>query len=296
VSARDKPERWRPAPLLPADPAQDAALVFVTAVLCFLACLAVLGALGADRAARGWNADLRGSATVLVRPSGGDSADAAANRAAETLAGVRGVSEARAVQREKAEALVRPWLGEGADLADLPVPRIVAVELDHVRPASAADLRRALEQSGLDAVVDDHSRWTRQIVRGAEVARAGAIAAAALVLLAAAAVIVFATRAGLAARAEVVEVLHLTGAEDRLIAGLFQWRFARLVLVAGVFAALAAALLAALFKLTTDSGGRALAPVAWTDLATLPACPILAAAVAAIAARFTALARLRGIG
>jgi cell division transport system permease protein len=289
-SVAEKTERWRPAPLLPADRAQDAALVFVTAVLCFFACLAVLAALGADRAAHGWMSELKGSATVLVRPSGGDSADAAANRAAEALAGVRGVAEARALERDKAEALVRPWLGEGVDLAGLPVPRLVAVELDRARPASAADLRRSLAAAGLDAAVDDHRRWTREILRGADIARAAAIAAAVLVLLAAAAVIVFATQAGLAARAGVVEVLHLAGAEDRLVADLFGWRFGRLGLVAGAFGGLAAAALAILFKLGAGPAG---VPLAWIDLLVLLASPLAAALIAALAARFTALTRLK---
>ena len=46
--------------------------------------------------------------------------------------------------------------------------------------------------------------------------------------------VAFATRAGLAAQRDVVEVLHLTGAEDRFIAGLFQLRFARVAAVAGL--------------------------------------------------------------
>jgi len=48
-----------------------------------------------------------------------------------------------------------------------------------------------------------------------------------LIAAAAAAVVAFATRAGLAGRRDVVEVLHMTGAEDGFIARLFQVRFAR---------------------------------------------------------------------
>ncbi len=135
--------RWRPAPLLPREPAQDLLLVFVTAVLCFFACLSVVAAIGSDRAARGWASQIRGSATVLVRPGPGETADAAAARAAETLAGVKGVSEAVALEKQKAEALIAPWLGQGAALADLPIPRLVAVEFDPKAPATAADLARA---------------------------------------------------------------------------------------------------------------------------------------------------------
>ena len=281
--------RWRPAPLLPREPAQDALLVFVAMVLCVFACLAAIAALGANRAASGWAAQLKGSATVLVRPVGTESADAAAARAAETLAGVKGVREAAALERRKAEALVEPWLGPGVDLADLPLPRLVTVELDPAAGLKRADLERALKGAGVDAVVDDHSRWIRDIVSAGRIARLAAGGAALLLALAAAAVIAFATRAGLIARRDIVEVLHLTGAEDSFIAGLFQNRLAELAAAAGAAAAILAALIAAAIRLA--GGGEGLTPVlpiAWTDLLAVLPCPIVAALVAAVSARLTA--------
>ena len=281
--------RWRPAPLLPREPAQDLLLVFVAAVLCFFACLAVIAALGADRAAAGWAGQLKGSATVLVRPTSNETADSAAARAAEALAGVKGVSEASALEKSKAEALVEPWLGSGARLADLPLPRIVAVELDPKAPASEAELARALKIAGVDAEIDDHSRWIKDIVSSGQIARIAALVAAVLIALAAAAVIAFATHAGLAARAEIVEVLHLSGAEDRFIIGLFQNRLAELATVAGVLGAAAAAIVAALARVA--GGGEGLTPIlpiAWTDLLAVVPCPLIAAGVAALAARVTA--------
>ncbi len=98
---------WKPAPLMPRSDARDGGLVFVIAVLCFFACTAAVVALAADRAAAGWTSQLKDSATVLVRPKGGETADAAAARAAEALSDVKGVSEARAMEREQAAALLR---------------------------------------------------------------------------------------------------------------------------------------------------------------------------------------------
>ena len=88
--------RWKPGQLLPPRDARDGSLVFVVAVLCFLACLTALAAIASTRAATGWTSQLTGSATVVVRPRASESPDSAAARAAETLSGVQGVSEARA--------------------------------------------------------------------------------------------------------------------------------------------------------------------------------------------------------
>jgi cell division transport system permease protein len=289
------PARWRPASFLPDEDARDPALLFVIGVLCFLACLTALGVLAADRAASGWSGQLRSEATVIVRAQGGETPDAAAARAAEVLAGVAGVSEARALEKEKAYELIRPWLGDvAADLDDLPVPRLVAVGLDRRKPATAATLSAALKGQGLDAVVDDHSVWLKDIRHAAEVVRWTGVVIFLLIAGAAGAVVAYATRAGLAARRDVVEVLHLTGAEDAQIANLFELRFARVAAIAGAAGALTAGGLGAGLRLIGGGDGITPAlPIAWIDLLAVLPCPVLAAIVAAVAARLTARRLIR---
>lgn len=286
--------RWQPAPFLPERESRDTALIFVVTVLCFLACLTALGVIAADRAARGWTGQLTGEATVIVRPSGGETPDAAAARAAEVLAGVPGVSEARALEPAKAYDLIRPWLGDVSDLADLPVPRLVAVTLDDRRPANARTLAQALKTQDVDATVDDHSVWIKDIRRAGGVVRWLGAGVFLLIAGAAGAVIAFATRAGLAARRDVVEVLHLAGARDDYIARLFQVRFARLAGVAGLIGAAGAGMVGAFLRLI--GGGQGLTPalpIAWGDLLALLPCPLLAAVVAAGAAQITAVRLIR---
>lgn len=288
------PQRWRPGPLMPPSDSRDAGLVFVIAVLCFMACLTALGVLAADRAARGWSSQVSGEATVIVRPKANETPDSAAARAAEALAGLPGVVETRALERDKAEALIAPWLGDISDLEDLPIPRLVTVTLDPAKPADAKALDRTLKAQGLDAVVDDHSLWLRDIERAANLTRLVGGTIFALIAAAAAAVVAFATRAGLAARRDVVQVLHLTGAEDRYIARLFQARFAVMAAVAGLIGAAGAAVLGAGLRLA--GGGQGLTPVlpiAWSDLLATVPCPVAAAGVAALAAGVTARSLIR---
>ena len=245
--------------------------------------------LATDRAARGWSDQLAGQATVIVRAKGAETPDSAAARAAEALSGLPGVGEVRALEKEKAEALIAPWLGDTADLDDLPVPRLVAVDLDPKAPATPQSLDKALKAQGLDAVVDDHSIWLKDIQRAAGFARWIGVAVFALIAAAAGAVVAFATRAGLTARHEVVEVLHLAGAENDFIARLFQMRFAKMAALAGLFGAGGAAIMGAILRLM--GGGQGLTPVlpiVWTDLLAVLPCPVAAGLVAAVAARLTA--------
>jgi cell division transport system permease protein len=99
----------------------------------------------------------------------------------------------------------------------------------------------------------------------------------------------------MAAQATVIETLSLNGASDGRIAGLFQRRYGLLAAGAGAAGALAAMLASSLLRLLGGSDGLTPAlPVAWSDILILSPCPLLAATVALVAARFTALARLRG--
>lgn len=290
-------KRLRPVPrpgLLPRDAAGEPWLAVVIAVLCALACLAAVGASAADRAAFGWSGRLRAEATVQVRPRVNETAAVAAGRAAETLAGVAGVAEAEALDRKAAEALLRPWLGD-AVLPDLPIPGLVTVRLDPAAPAGAPALSRALAEAGIDASVDDHSLWRGEVERSARAIAVVSGAAALLTAFAAACAVAWATRAGLAAQRQTVETLSLNGATDGYIAGLFQRRYGLLAAGAGAAGAAGAGLLILLARFVGGTDGLTPAlPLAWGDLLILPPCPALAAAVAVLAARWTALAQLRG--
>jgi cell division transport system permease protein len=107
-------------------------------------------------------------------------------------------------------------------------------------------------------------------------------------------VIAFATRSTLEARRDVVEVLHLSGAEDRFLSGLVQRRFALIAAEAGAVGAVVAALIGAGMKLLGGADGFVpVLPLVWTDLLAAAPAPILAAVIAAIAVRRTAMSILR---
>jgi cell division transport system permease protein len=173
----------------------------------------------------------------------------------------------------------------------------VAVELDKSHPAGARDLERALKAQNIDATVDDHSLWIGDILRAGAITRLAALCLFALTAAAAAAVIAFAARAALAARRDIVEVLHVSGAEDQFIARLVQLRFALLAAASGLVAAVTAAMVAGVARmLGGDSGLAPVLPIAWTDLLVLPICPLAAALIAGAAARLAAMRLLREMG
>jgi len=302
------------APLLPPARDSDRPLFFVVAIIVALACTAAIAARSAWSAADAWTAGLDGAMTVQVRTnpdpstgdpsgnapsssgnSGGNAADMTA-RAESALRSVAGVTSARALTPDDLDALLKPWFGDEGAPAGVPLPILIDVQLDTIAPASAADLASALERAGLDADVDDHESWARDLRRAAGAARTLALSAFALLIAAAIAVTSFATRASLAVRADVVEVLHLVGADDTFIASEFTRRFLGLGVRAGFLGAVLAfaAALAAFFL--TRGGGDDFLPsfrFARLDVIILALTPLVSATVAAFTARETVLRTLK---
>ena len=260
-------------------------------MLCFLACLCAIAALASDRAASGWRRQLGASATVQVRPKAGETASEAAARAAEALAGAKGVTEARALGPrgggEAAGALARR--GQHSKTTCLCRAWSPSISIRAIPPT----LRRSTKRSTPPAWTP---RWTTTAA-GSRMCAAPATlhggprsARCLLFALSAGAMIAFATRATLQARrtGRRWKVLHLAGAEDRFVAGLVQRAIRALGRRRGRRSArwLAAAL-AAFAKLAGGENGLTpVLPLAWIDLLGRPCpCPLLAAGVAAIAVR-----------
>ena len=144
--------------------------------------------------------------------------------------------------------------------------------------------------------MEDHGIWIRRLSVLARSMQACAGLALLMVAGVAAAVIAVATRAGLAARREAIEIVHGLGATDRYIAGRFA---ARATLLAAVGAALGAvvalpilltmAQMAAPFAGQPNDSGNALQdalaalpPALWLAL---PCLPIGAAAIGFVTAQ-----------
>lgn len=283
------------APLLPKEDAREAALFFVVCALCFLAALSGLVARSAYSAADAWTDRVTGQITIRVR---GD--DAATLRAVELVKATPNIISARALDRAESEELLRPWLGPAGVPADLPLPHLIAAE---AAPAAAGAggmgdrLSASLKAANIDATVDDHIVWSKDVKRATDSAGLVALVAVGLLGATGLAVIAFATHATLLARRDIVELLHLTGAKDGFISGLFERRFLMLGVQAGALGALLAFGAAAfiLFVVKQSDQQIWLLPQLSLSLADgliLGVSPLIAGAASMLAAKVTVMRSL----
>lgn len=187
----------------------------LVAAMALLAALALAGAQGAAALAERWQRGAAAAVTVQI-----PQADAARmERALAALRAIPEVAEAQAMSGERLGELLRPWLGA---TPAIPVPGVIEIRLRDPRadPVLIGD-RLATAVPG--ALVEAHGLWVQRLAALARSLQGLALAVLLLVALVAAAVVAVATRAGLAARRDAIEVLHGLGARDGDIAG----RFAR---------------------------------------------------------------------
>jgi len=153
------------------------------------------------------------------------------------------------LSQSETSALVEPWLGKVEGLDALPLPRLIAVQLDRDNPPDLPTLRVALEGEFEGAMLDDHGRWQAQIRSLTSTLAVAGLGVIVLVALATVAIIVSATRSAMASNREIVEVLHFVGARDRFIAQQFEKHFQTLGILAGAGGAGLAALVFLVFPL-----------------------------------------------
>ena len=274
----------RSAPLLPREDAREAALFFVVCALCFLAAFSGLVARAAYAAADAWTSEVAGEITIRVR---GPEADT--QRAVAIIEQVQGVRSAHALTRAESEELLKPWLGAAGVPAGLQLPRLIAAE----GAAGAGEaVAVALKEAKIDAIVDDHEVWSADARRVTDTIGLVALSAVAMLGATGVAVIAFATHATLLARRDIVELLHLTGAKDDFIAGLFERRFLMLGVQAGALGALLAFGAAAFILFTvrqTDAQSWLLPQLSLSlaDGLILGLSPLIAGAAAMLAANVT---------
>ena len=274
----------RAAPLLPREDAREAALFFVVCALCFLAALSGLIARAAYAAADAWTSEVAGEITIRVR---GPEADT--QRAVDIIANTEGIASAQALTREESEELLKPWLGGAGIPAGINLPRLIAAE---GAAGAWGSVAAALKQANINATVDDHETWSADARRVTGTIGLVALSAVALLGATGIAVIAFATHATLLARRDIVELLHLSGARDDFIAGLFERRFLMLGVQAGALGALLAFATAAfiLFAVRQTDEQAWLLPQLSLSLADgliLGLSPLIAGAASMFAANLT---------
>jgi cell division transport system permease protein len=220
----------------------DRMLLLLVAAMALLAALALAGWFGTAALSRHWQHGAGVSLTVQVPRATESSARGDQTRLAAVLdLLVRSpvVASTRALSDHELRELLTPWLGHGVEQLAIPIPAVIAVRLTEAA-ADADLLSRRLSEAAPGTLVEDPGIWISRLAVFARSLQACAALALLLVAVVAAAVIGVATRAGLSARREAIEIVHGLGATDRYITSRFSERATFLAAVGSAVGTIAA--------------------------------------------------------
>jgi cell division transport system permease protein len=282
----------------------DRLLPLLVAAMAFLAALAFAGAIATATLAQRWQAGAAAELTIQVPTPGDPAATAGHTRLQAVLAVLRaqpGILSATPMSADDLNGLLKPWLGPAGSTLALPLPAVISVQLA-AGEAVPADLQAKLAAVAPDTDMESADVWASRLSALARSLQACAAVALVVVVGVAVAVVAVATRAGLSARRESIEIVHGLGATDSYIAGRFARRAMRLAATGGAGGAIAAlpvllwlAYLAAPFTQGASTAGEppplfALPLALWVAL---PALPVATAAIGFVTAEGTVRAWLR---
>jgi len=273
-------------------------LPWALAVMVFLAALALAGALALNGTIDGWRRGVSAKLTVQIADRPGQPMGPRIEAALMVLRGVPGIEKADAMPRLAVEALLTPWLGAEALQSDLPLPGMIDVTLNDSAALSVDALAARLSNAVPGARIDDPKPWLDRLVQLGRLLQSVGGGIVLLVGLATAAMVIFATRAGLAARRDTIELLHLIGAEDGYIARQFQRHVARQAIHGGIAGAILAVAILVAIQILAGGVGTGLLPglaLYWWHWLLLLLLPIAAALLAIFTARLTVLGALRAM-
>lgn len=229
----------RRSSVMPQSTTASRTLTMVMAVMCYLACLSLGSLVIINKAVNSWTSEISSQVTIQIKPVDGRPIDNEIRKALGILRATPGILDAVAMSGEDAAKLLEPWLGSGDILAELPVPRMIAVGIDPRTPPDLAALAQRLESEVAGASLDTHRQWQGQLTRTAGTLKLIGVGVLLLISATTVAIVIFATRSALASNHEIVEVLHLVGAYDGFIAIQVQWHFLKLGLKSGIIGGLA---------------------------------------------------------
>jgi cell division transport system permease protein len=228
------------SPVVPAGSVTGRSLTLVISIMCFLACLTAGAVYMINQSADAWLRDVASEVTVQILPREGVNIEKNLQEVAVFLTRQKGVETTRTLSAQTSKKLLEPWLGQFDAFDELPIPRLIAVQLNRDAPPNFEVLSKELSNKFQGVTLDDHRQWQRQIKTVTRSLALGGIAILLLVGAATTAIIVSATRSAMASNREIVEVLHFVGATDGFIAREFEKHFLNLGIRAGILGAASA--------------------------------------------------------
>ncbi len=270
-------------------------LPWVMAIMVYLSALAATGSLLLHSGFEDWASSLQGRITVQLTGEDRDLIVAQSLEVQETLRRTPGIKSVRILNDEEISLLLEPWLGAGNITEDLPVPVMMDVMTDEDTYVNLEALESKIRQISESVYLDDHAQWLSHFYDLAYTVEYTSIGILVMILLASVCIVIFGTKSSMSEHKTTLEIMHLMGAHDQMIARAYQKRFMYYGLKGGLIGLFLAFLTVyGLLNLVQDlSDGLVEIPtLPYLKMSTLLMVPVLFALLTMLTARITVMREL----
>ena len=200
-------------------------LKVMISIAVFLFAVTLAGVLSINSMLLNWNQSILGSLTVQIMPVNNINKEKALEetldhqtRAVRFLEGRSEIEKVTPLQDEQLEQLIKPWLGDGVNIKDLPVPRLIDVRLTKNAEVDFIELAEKLAEVSPQASLDNHKLWLNKLIKFADGLKMMALSVLLLVVVVTSGAIFYSTKTSLGLHQHIIEILHLMGAKDAYVA------------------------------------------------------------------------------
>lgn len=278
----------------------DSSSLFLQVMICiavFLFAITLAGVLSINSMLVTWNESILGSLTVQIMPVNDANVQKAQKgtlehqqKALEVLQSLPEVESVTPLTDKQLQKLIQPWLGDGVDLKNLPIPRILDVKLKADAEPDFAKLAEKLAEASPLATLDNHKLWLNKLIKFADGLKMLALTVLVLVIAVTSGAITYSTRTSLGLHQYIIEILHTLGAKDAYIAQQYAKHIGMLGFVGGIIGImLAVPTIFMISRLSEQIEGGIISEARlsigdWLEILSLPA---FAAVIAMVTAYYT---------
>ena len=216
-------------------------LQVMISIAVFIFAITLSGVLSINSMLFNWNQSILGSLTVQIMPVNDANREKAAaetlayqEKAVDFLQTVEGIIKVTPLEDDQLKLLIQPWLGDGVNIENLPMPRLIDVKLAGNADIDFLKLAQDLAQASPQASLDNHKLWLSKLIKFADGIKMIAMTILILVIAITSGAIFYTTQMSLGLHGSIIEILHIMGAKDAYVAQQYAKRMAVMGFLGGI--------------------------------------------------------------
>lgn len=216
-------------------------LPWMIMLMVFFATLSTAGVLSLNSMVGRWGASVSGSLTVQILPAHENGKIDRLQMQRETeqvlalLRSTAGVSSAGVLTERQLKDLLKPWLNETVLMDDLPMPRLIDVQLLDGAKIDLNELAERMSVAAPHASMDVHKLWMGKLYKLATALEMLGSTVLSLVFATTSLIVIYVTVSSFRVHRPIVELLHQMGARDNFICRRYAERIAVFSFLGAIF-------------------------------------------------------------